>query len=882
MTAQARPEDHQSVGAGMQVLGERLDVTLDSTTLLRVAGTMAKNAPPAEPRTRAARELLDVLSAELAQDPKPLRAGRLHFEIGRLQESPLGDVERAAEHFSKAHALLGDHVPAIQGARRCLLALARPKEALGLFDAEIRLTAEPERKAQLFYEKGCLLEDALNQRKEAREAFELAHELAGGDASLSKGTTRVQSLSRSWEELSKSLDREANSIRADARHRAAVIAARARLLESHRRDAATAVELYQRALETDPQTLSAIGALKRLHYAHQRWRDLVTVLEREGELSADPAFRALCYYRVGRVYIDRLGNVEDGVRALERAAGEDHADTMILEELARAYQLGKRPAELAAVLEKLAEVSPSSGERLALYTRIADLYETRLADETRAVIWYEKARALDAGYVPVLQALSKLYTKRGEFEALIAVHAGEAETVQDASRRAAAHSRIADIYETRLERPEEAMKHHARALGVLPGYAPAFKALVRLLSQAGRYSEVVELYERAVDRAGDAETKITFLYKIGRLYEDALGSAEQAMTAYRRILEIAPQELAALHSLQRSAERAGLFSDLIDALELEAERTADKLRKLEILHRAGEVAETDLGDEAQAIVLFKRLLELDKTYAPGYASLGRLYYKSGRWEELLETYRSELRLLGKGPAQAALLFKMGQLFEEQLAQQDEAIQVYRRAVEADPTHRAAIRALERKLDEGGHHEELARLLEAELATLEEPRLKARTAFRIGEVYENRLKVTDRALAAYDQALVADPEFAPARDGRIRLLTEAREYRRLVEELEKEAGAQRDARLSMSALLRAGEVWRDDIGDSGRAALAFEAVVERDPSRLEALLALEALYSEHAAWKKLSDLYSTQARVLADPPARVGALRELGRLQAAGK
>jgi tetratricopeptide (TPR) repeat protein len=877
-----RPAELVTEAPTIQRLGDRLASTLDSTTLLQVASVVGQATLPAEPRVRAARELVDALAQELAQNPKPIRAGRLHFEMGRLFETPLGEPKEAVEHFQKAHALLGDHLPAIRGARRGLLALGRMQDVLALFEAEIKLTAEPDKKAQLFYEKGCLLEDVLGQRKEAREAFESALGLGPGDATRIKGTLRIQSIARSWDELSRSLEREANVVQGDARHRSAVIAARARLLEAHRRDAATAAELYQRAMEGDPQTLSALHALKRLHYGHQRWRDLIGVLAREAELASDPSVRALCQYRIGRIYLDRLGSVDEGVKALELAVAENGADSMILEELARAYDLGRRHKELAGILEKLAESASSAAERIGHYQRIAELYEMRLGDEERAVVWYERARTLDRGHVPVLQALSKLYAQRGEYEALIDVHAGEAETVSDLSRRAAAYARIAEIYELKLGRPEDAMQHHARALGALPGYAPSFKALVRLLSQAGRHTDLVELYERAVDRATDTEARVTYLYKIGRLYEDALGSPEQAVTAYRRLLEVAPDELAALHSLQRSAERAKLFKELIEALELEAERTTDRRRKLELYHRAGEVAEADLGDDALAIAIFKRLVELDKAYAPGYASLGRLFYKAGRTEELLETYKNELRLLPKGPGLAALLFKMGQLYEEQLARDEEAIHSYRRAVEADPGHRAALRALERKLNAKGLYDELVKLLETELAGLEDRELRARTAFRIGEVYENRLRAPEKALAAYELALGADPELGPARDGRIRLLSEARDYKRLVEELEREAQTQRDPRLAVAAWLRAGEVYRDDLGDPTRAVHAFEAVIERDPSHLEALIALEALYAERTAWEPLANVYSTQARVLTDPGARVGALRELARLQASGK
>ncbi len=877
---------HEPVSAQPQVIAPTvIDLTADATTALRGAGALNISPPssvPVEPRQRAARELLSALRQELEMHPKPLRAGRLQFESGRLHESPLGELKEAAECYLKAHALLGDHLPSIRGARRTLLALGRAQEALALFDAEAKLTAEPSQKAQVLYDKAGVLEDVLGQRKEAREVLQLAAELGKGDGTRIKSIERAEALARAWEGLGRALEREANTVKDDPRHRSALVAARARLLEAHRGDPATAVELYQAAASGDPQNSSALHALKRLHYSHQRWRDLIGVLELEAELAADRGVRAMAYYRVGRLWLDRLGNLDEALAALERAARESEHDPMILEELVRLQELAGRHAELALVLERLAQQADSAADRLAYCLRIGELYEYRLGDDDKAVAWYEKARAVDSCYIPVLQALAELYGKRSEYEQLVAVYEGEAEGASDPARRAAAHARIAEIYESELNRPEQAMQHHARALGVLPGYSASFKALVRLLTQAQRYPELVEIYERAVDQAGDVEGKVTYLYKIGRLYEDALSSPAQAVVAYQRILELVPGEVSAMHSLQRAAERAGLFKELISALELEAEKVPDKRRKLELYHRAGEVAESDLKDEALAISLFKRLADIDKTYAPAYASLGRLYLKAGRWEELIETYKSELRLLPKGAALSALQFKMGQLYEDRLGRDEEAIGAYRRAVEADPSHRAAVRALARKLEQRGSWDELVRLLEAELATLEEPKLRARVALRIGEVCENRLRAPEKALAAYEQALAAEPELVPARDGRIRLLTEARDYRRLVEELEREVSAQRDPRLAIWALLRAGEVYRDDLGDATRAVRSFEAVLERDPAQVEALLALEPLYAERGAWDALAGVYAAEARVLADKSARIAALRELGRLQQSGK
>jgi tetratricopeptide (TPR) repeat protein len=829
-----------------------------------------------EARSISARTMIDGFERELATNPVPQRAGRLHYECARLYESPLGDLVKASEQYQKAHALLSHHLPSVQGARRTLVAQKNFIGSLPLFDAEIRMTSDPRRKALVYFEKGAVLEE-MGQKPQAREAYEAGLELDKTDATLLKVVERVSLGAKAWDGLDRTYERAANVFESDPRHRAAVIAERARLAEVRKNDHNSAAELYGLALGTFATSPSPIQALKRLHFNHQRWNDLVNVLEKEAELASDPAARAMALFRVGRIQLDRLGQLEAATSAFERATRETPNDRVILEELARAYEQAKRYSDLASTLEHIAQMVPTSLEKVGYYHRIGQIHEERTNEETRAIEWYERALAAEKSYLPAIQALAKLYVRAQRWESLIAVHSGEAEGSLDVERRAAAHARIADVYETKLGRPELATQHHSRALGLVPGYEASFKSLSRLLTQAGRFTELVELYERAVDGAHDAETKITYLFKIGRLHEDSLGDFSSAVTAYRRILDVEAHHLGAIHAVQRAAERAGRHKELMSALELEAGHVADKKRRLEILHRAGEVAEMHLADDQLALATYKKVSELDKNYTPVLASLGRLYYRLGRWEDLLETYRSELRLAPKGSTAAALHYKMGELYEERIGKDDEAIAAFRRAVEADPFHSPSLSALTRKLGERGRWEELVKLLELELSGSKDAEVRARTAFRVGEIYENRLRQPEKALGAYEQALAADSDFRPARDGRIRLLSDARDHKRLVEELEKEANAARDPIMAVTALFRAGEVYRDEMNDPVRAIQAFEKVIEREPAHLEAMLALEPLYAERGAWEELSKTYSAEARVLADPRARVAALRELARL-----
>ncbi len=859
--------------------GTHDETASDAPTLLKASLPGDKNQA-AVTRVQNAKDLIQACEEELARKPSPtpVRAGRLHFEIARLCDSGLGDLARAAEHYQQAYRLMPDHLPSILGARRALLVAGQYTAALPLFDAELRLTASPAKKALVSLDKARILDEKLNQKREARDAYEAALDLDETNSSALRAVERAALSAKAWDALEKTYQRAALVLTGDGRHRAAVLSERARLFEAHKRDNHTATELYQAAFEADPGAPSAILALKRLHSAHQRHHDLITVLEREATLSADPGVRALSLYRVARLYADRIGNLEAAADALERALSHVGDEPMILEELARVYEVSRRHAELVRVLERIAGKIESTTERVGIFHRIAQLYEDKLNDEARAVEWYERALGAERGYVPAIQALCKLYTRRKQWQELVNVHSGEAEATNDPLRRASAHSRIAQIYEIELKQVEQAVQHHARALGVVPGYAPSFKALTRLYTQAQRFPELAELYERAVDGAADDETKITFLFKVGRLYEDALQAPAQALTAYRRVLDVDGQHLGAIHALQRAAERAGRYKDLVQALELEAAKIPDKRQRLAILHRAGEVSEVELGDDDAALALFRKIYDLDRTYAPALASLGRLHYKAGRYEDLLETYQAELRISGKNPQSAALLFKMGELYEERVGRDEDAIISYRKAIEMDPFNQQALHALGRKLTERNRFDEYVKLLELELSSLKDPAQRARTSFRLGEVYEYRLKSSEKALAAYEQALSVEPDFRPARDGRLRLLTDARDFKRLVEELAREAETAKDPKLAVAALLREGEVWRDELGEPVRAITCFEAVLLRDPGHVDALLALEPLYAERGAWDLLCQVLSAEARVFNDPIPRVGALRELARVQ----
>jgi len=853
-------------------------------------------APPLEPDSdeqtlvlenigsKPLRESLEGLAEDWARELDETkdrgRRARLAHELGRLHEGPLagdGALDRARDFYGRALDAQKDHLPSLRGARRVALAQKRWRDALPFFDQEARLTADSKKKASLLYAKGRVLEDALGDEEKAKQAYRTAAELDRADVAIVEALEQRDRAEASWSALERTLERKANAVAKDARHRAALIVERARVLEHREKRVDAAIELYETALRLDPHASGANAALERLCHLQKRWRDLIRVLERRAAQSEDPAERALALYRVGRLHAERLGNRDEALDALERATRERPDDPLVLEELASLLERSEAWARLVEVLGRLATVTAEGQEQLALWHRIGNLLDERLQRPAQAREAYERALGIDPTHVPTLQALGRIYEQAQAWDALVAMHLAEAEEAKDAKRRAAAHARVAEVLERTGESLDDAMAHHARALSLQPGYAPSFKALTRLYADAGKHRPLIELYERAVEQASEREPAITYLFKIGAIYEDHLSEHAQAAHAYERILGLDEAHLGALHALQRATERAGRFEELARALEREAELRTEDARVVDLLQGAAEIRDTRLGDADGAIARYRQVLEIDAGYAPALAGLGRIYHRTGRWDDLLELYEQELELEPKGASAAALLHKMGSLCEERIGDEVRAIECYKRALDVDARHRPSLASLTRRLAARRDWPELVRILELELDGLSEPSARARAAYRLGEVHEQHLEAPDRAAAAYETALAAEPGHPPSLEALARLRAMQGAWRRLVDQLEEEAADASDPRRAVDRLVRAGELWSRALDDPRRAVGCYERALELAPQHLEALLAVEQLYRRLARHDALARTYGALARVLGDPGARVAALRELARL-----
>ncbi len=827
-----------------------------------------------EAYTEEARSSIAYFHRELQGETDPKRIGRFHYEIARLYETVIGDLEAADGHYDIALQHTPETLPVVVGARRVLLARGEHERALDLFDRELRVTADRGTKAVLMLQKARVLADRLGRAAEARKVLAAAIELAGGDAVAIKALAQTDWMLQSWPELGQTLEREANAVAGDPHHRAALIVHRARLAEVHQRDPEAATDLFEEAYGIDERVAGALRALERLHHDRKRWRELVRVLEIEAARTRDAEQRAMAKYRIGQLEADRLGNRKEGIAALE-AAVQDDAQPFVLTALAQLYHEAGAHRALAATLSRLVTSTADPRERLGYLQRIGELCRDELDDEDAAVRAYEAALALDPTYVPALRALAPLYAARKHWDLLVQMHEAEAAATTDIPRRALAHARAAEILE-RNDRRVEAIAHHEKALALDEELSSSFRALVRLYTLTQEHHKLIELYERALQRV-DRARQIEYLFAIGDLYRGPLADPEAAETAYERVLAHDPKHLGAVHAIQRTAEAAGRWTRLVAAFDLEISIVDDRAEIVSLLHRVGQVLHEQLDQPKDAVARFRRVLEIDSHHRPTLASLGRIYAAQGHWADLVDIYRRELDVTGDPASSVALLHKMGEVYQRFLADTDKAVECYREALDLEPRHGPSADALARIYADREDWTALVALVEAERQHAIEPTAKARAALRAGAIYEERLDDKPAAERCYADAVALQPGNRTAAEALARVRAQLQHWETLAEELEARAQTAGDPEGAIDLLLRAAEVWWDRVGSAERATGCYEQVLELDPGHLAALLAIEPLFRRLKAWSSLADVLSRQVDVLADPGAKAAALSERARL-----
>ncbi len=512
----------------------------------RKGGKQASIAPPSEAQEPSAPQ-----SKPAPQALSP-EAREIALRMARVLGEELGRGEEAIARLQDLATSSPSDEEVLLELEKLLRQESRPDDMRWLFNHRQKHATTSVERSSILTEWAVYEEHALGSESDALQHFQEAVEAQADN------TTALESVAR----LALSLDQPEVAVKAIAAHRdlldglerAQKDALLADLLAERMNQPVEALDAARRALDGGAESGSVIPVLRRLVEVPTVRGDAARILSEQYEADGDSRQEA------------------DAVRALISETRDEF-------------------------------------EQIELYKKLADIFE-------------EKLKEPGAALSVVLEALQKfpkeldLWDRAGP----LAGQAGRPTDLADAYRNALRGElpdelcldlarRAAELHEVVLNDSQGSTPYLERVLSIEPDDELAFTRLKETLTAGERWRELEKLYDNEIDRLDSDERKIEMLAEMAMLAEDIIGDAGRAIATHRRILELDPENAAALDGLDRLLTRLEKTEELLPLLQKRAELALGEEQHKHLV-RVARIALSLLKPEL-AIIGVERVLEDD-------------------------------------------------------------------------------------------------------------------------------------------------------------------------------------------------------------------------------------------------------------------------------
>ncbi len=808
------------------------------------------------------------------------------IEAARVAEERLSETERAIRLYRVVVAEDPADQLALAALGRLFARTKRLDDLSHIYTVQIEAAADPHHKVALLFRHAELLAFSMDDVDGAVARLREILTLAPGYAPASKMAEAIFSrLGRSaelldlWEaEIASHVDKD----------QALFLLGRiATVAEEQLGNVAKAIDAYRRMLALQPGHLPALRSLARLFSAHERWDDLIGVLEDESQAVADQSVIVSLWFRQGEVLADKLGRVDDAIAAFNRALQLLPTYLPALKALGGIYARAGRWHDLVAMHRAEAEVARRAEQRAHLLFVASELIEARVGDVDAAIRSYREVLAEDPSHQPAYRALKRIAAGRGDDALMLATLEGEVAATTDPVQRAGLRCRVAELYE-RGSRIDDAVDALESAVREAPSTILVQETLVSLLARQQRSALEAAARERLHHILVDEQARIANLRGLADVYLHRLDDPSRALDASGRLLMLVADDRAALRSslecaLRLRDHRAAIgFATALAALEPSASEQCNLHLQIAMWR------ESSIDPPEDALENYVRVLQFDPQHPIALRALERLYVERQAWNALCALYEREAEALTDPALIVANAMKQGEIAEARLGRVDVARACYERAHAAMRDYFPAISRLKELYEKEGRPQDQLRLLTLEAQTSKDPERAVRTLLEVGALQRDRFGDVDAAIDCYHRVLERDPLHGEAFASLESLLTGATRFADLATAYERRADAmvttphraQTEGQVSgvrVGFLLQAAHVQRERAQDATEAARLYERVLHVAPHHAEALWHLGSLAAAGerwdqavAAWTSLVPLV-TDAAVLVAVHFRLGAI-----------
>ncbi len=504
-------------------------------------------------------------------------------------------------------------------------------------------------------------------------------------------------------------------------------------------DPEAALDAYERAHALDPSAPAVDEAVSRLRakvegrpapaIAGPGAAAALAAYEREALVTSDRERLGALVGEIERLHT-QLGTPDQAVRWVQRWIAAAPEEPEALRALARLHdRSGHEPRLIAALsaLDRLLE----PGEQAANRKRIGALH-TSLGKPDAAERAFAHALEIAPDDVTALAGRADALRELGRIDELIPAleHLAEGQTE---APRIATRLELAQILEQRRDL--------ARAIAVLgrtesegAGGAEISDRIDGLLARASRHGELEQRLARRAAACERSPAAAAIELRRAEVLLDELGRAQDAVAAYRSVLEHEPESREARAGLERALREGGDAAGLAAFLE-DQERGAEEPARSQVALERAVLLEEQLARPDDALAIFARLAAESadpSTARSAEQHCERLLEQLQRWPALREHW---LRSLGHSVDEDARLHeRLARLCAERLGDGAAEVEHLERVVALDAQRSDIWQKLAGHYERAQRVDDSVRALEAELANRPDHTREIELRARLAELH----------------------------------------------------------------------------------------------------------------------------------------------------
>lgn len=825
-------------------------------------------------RSEGHEELAALYEEQFPEIAEASQASDVALTVAKLMDTRLEQPDAALKYYERARNLDPSRAPQALPALDRLYKAKEDWPHLADVLAELSAVAEdPAEKAAVLFRLGQLADEKLGQRDRAAHAFEAILSIDPKHLPGLRALERLYDQARQHDKLYRALEAQRPLLTGPERER--VTARLAEVAATGLNDPNRAIALYQELLEKNPRSEAASLALEGLFEDTSRWQDLSDLVRKRLSLTVDPREITRLNDKLGRT-MARLGKAEEAIAGFKAALERDPRHRRALESLREIYEIQGAWEELGTVLRRLIPLqdSPAGVKEVRLKLAQVLLRMNRREDAIEAA---RRAMDVEPHTEKDLARAEETFRQLGAFADAVRcleLRAQSLEAAGDIDGAVAVYFQVAETYARDAKKPEAGLGAYEKILEIKPASRDAFDALRNVAAAASDWRRYVSALDRFLPSLEDKAEKVRLLADAARVQEEKLGQKTVAFASLTRAFAENPADQDVRASMHRLAEETASWEELAAVYET----VVDEVEKGPVAERLylalAKIQDANLDDPAEAEATWRKVLEFDPANQAALEGLAAMFARRGRDREYVVALEQKLEVVASLEERKAILCDIAKVYDERLANLEEAAQTYRRALDLEPDARtiellADLYRRERKFAD------LADLLLRARDLQSDPESRAAMQVQVAEVYEKEIGDDEAAVAGFRQALEFDPANRVALASLERLYTKLDRSAELLQVYDGQLRVTTDNRERTKVLFKCAGIWEDKYQNLANSDACLESVLAFDPGNLGAIRGLERLRRADGRWDDLIRALEQHVSLTAEVGEKVELLVSMG-------